>query len=137
MTFFDQLVVLQAFILTVGTTIALTAYTFQSKKDFSLWGAGYVSQSSKEISSRLFTTYYVWFYLVPSASCKPILPPTMTLMISLYNSFKYSNLSLPYRLFNVLWILVMAGFMQVCFIIFYVNPYYKEKYSIYRIVMYF
>eukprot|EP00112_Aurelia_sp_Birch-Aquarium-sp1_P010173 Seg2186.3 transcript_id=Seg2186.3/GoldUCD/mRNA.D3Y31 product="Protein lifeguard 4" protein_id=Seg2186.3/GoldUCD/D3Y31 len=55
-TFFDQFVVLQAFILTVGTTIALTVYTFQSKKDFSTWGAS---------------------------------------------------------LFNILWILVLAGFMQI------------------------
>eukprot|EP00794_Sanderia_malayensis_P006141 gene6141-6847_t len=39
-TFYDQFLVLQAFILTIGTTIALTAYTFQSKRDFSSWGAG-------------------------------------------------------------------------------------------------
>eukprot|EP00795_Rhopilema_esculentum_P002164 gene2164-17754_t len=55
-TFFDQFVVLQAFMLTVGTTMALTVYTFQSKKDFSNWGAG---------------------------------------------------------LFNILWIFILAGFMQI------------------------
>jgi len=55
-TFFDQFVVLEAFLLTAGTTIALTVYTFQSKKDFSLWGAG---------------------------------------------------------LFNILWVLLMAGFVQI------------------------
>lgn len=39
-TFYDQLAVLQAFVLTLGVTVALTLYTFQSKRDFSTWGAG-------------------------------------------------------------------------------------------------
>ncbi|XP_064487058.1 protein lifeguard 4-like [Ornithodoros turicata] len=39
-TFYDQLAVLQAFIITLGVTVGLTVYTFQSKRDFSTWGAG-------------------------------------------------------------------------------------------------
>ena len=42
MTFYDQALVLEAFVLTVATTMALTMYTMQSKKDYSSWGAGYV-----------------------------------------------------------------------------------------------
>lgn len=42
-TFYDQLIVLQAFGLTMATVIALTVYTFQSKKDYSTWGAGLFS----------------------------------------------------------------------------------------------
>ena len=42
MTFYDQVLVLEAFVLTVATTMALTMYTLQSKKDYSSWGAGYV-----------------------------------------------------------------------------------------------
>jgi len=41
-TFYDQALVLEAFVLTVATTMALTMYTLQSKKDYSSWGAGYV-----------------------------------------------------------------------------------------------
>ena len=33
---------LEAFVLTVATTMALTMYTLQSKKDYSSWGAGCV-----------------------------------------------------------------------------------------------
>ena len=39
-TFYDKLVVLEAFVLTLGVTVALTIYTLQSKRDFSSWGAG-------------------------------------------------------------------------------------------------
>ncbi|KAK3736417.1 hypothetical protein QZH41_004033 [Actinostola sp. cb2023] len=39
-TFFDKMIVLEAFGMTAATTIALTMYTFQSKKDYSSWGAG-------------------------------------------------------------------------------------------------
>uniref|UniRef100_G3MNV2 Transmembrane BAX inhibitor motif-containing protein 4 n=1 Tax=Amblyomma maculatum TaxID=34609 RepID=G3MNV2_AMBMU len=39
-TFYDQMAVLQAFLLTMGVTGGLTLYTFQSKRDFSTWGAG-------------------------------------------------------------------------------------------------
>lgn len=39
-TFFDKAVVLEAFAMTAATTVALTMYTFQSKRDFSSWGAG-------------------------------------------------------------------------------------------------
>ncbi|GAB6032222.1 Transmembrane BAX inhibitor motif-containing protein 4 [Chamberlinius hualienensis] len=38
-TYYDQVIVLEAFILTFLITLGLTAYTFQSKKDFSGWGA--------------------------------------------------------------------------------------------------
>lgn len=39
-SFYDQLAVLQAFLLTMGVTVGLTLYTFQTKRDFSAWGAG-------------------------------------------------------------------------------------------------
>jgi len=39
-TFYDQWIVLQAFLLTTVITVGLTVYTLQSKKDFSSWGAG-------------------------------------------------------------------------------------------------
>ncbi|XP_067906577.1 protein lifeguard 4 [Heterodontus francisci] len=39
-TFYDYSVVLQAFVLTTAVFIALTLYTFQSKRDFSKYGAG-------------------------------------------------------------------------------------------------
>ncbi|XP_077997093.1 protein lifeguard 4-like [Glandiceps talaboti] len=42
-TFYDQLVVLEAFVLTVSVAVCLTAYTLQSKRDFSTWGAGLFS----------------------------------------------------------------------------------------------
>ncbi|KAH0616657.1 hypothetical protein JD844_027940, partial [Phrynosoma platyrhinos] len=39
-TFYEVSVVLQAFILTTAVFVALTAYTLQSKRDFSKVGAG-------------------------------------------------------------------------------------------------
>ncbi|XP_074646857.1 protein lifeguard 4-like [Tubulanus polymorphus] len=39
-TFYDKVIVLEAFVLTLAVTSALTVYTLQSKKDFSSWGAG-------------------------------------------------------------------------------------------------
>jgi len=39
-TLYDVGVVIEALALTAAVTIALTAYTFQSKRDFSTWGAG-------------------------------------------------------------------------------------------------
>ena len=36
---FDAAVVLQAFLITAAITIALTLYTFQTKRDFSSWSA--------------------------------------------------------------------------------------------------
>lgn len=42
-TLYDKMVVLEAVVLTLSVTIALTVYTLQSKRDFSSWGAGYVS----------------------------------------------------------------------------------------------
>lgn len=42
-TLYDSLVVLQAFGLTVAVVLSLTIYTFQSKRDFSSWGAGLFS----------------------------------------------------------------------------------------------
>jgi len=39
-TFYDHAIVLQAFILTTAVFLGLTAYTFQSKRDFSKLGAG-------------------------------------------------------------------------------------------------
>jgi len=42
-TLYDSFVVLQAFGLTVATVLSLTIYTFQSKRDFSSWGAGLFS----------------------------------------------------------------------------------------------
>uniref|UniRef100_A0A6I8S1F4 Transmembrane BAX inhibitor motif containing 4 n=1 Tax=Xenopus tropicalis TaxID=8364 RepID=A0A6I8S1F4_XENTR len=41
-TFYDVAVVLQAFILTTAVFLGLTAFTFQSKRDFSKFGAGYI-----------------------------------------------------------------------------------------------
>lgn len=39
-TYYDELVVLQAFVLTCAVTAGLTAYTLQSKRDFSKLGSG-------------------------------------------------------------------------------------------------
>ena len=39
-TFYDVAVVVQAFFLTAGVVAGLTAFTFQTKRDFSSWGAG-------------------------------------------------------------------------------------------------
>lgn len=44
-TFYDYTVVLQAFVLTSAVFLGLTAYTFQSKRDFSKLGARYFSLS--------------------------------------------------------------------------------------------
>ena len=40
-TFYDVAVVVQAFFLTAGVVAGLTAFTFQTKRDFTSWGAGY------------------------------------------------------------------------------------------------
>jgi FtsH-binding integral membrane protein len=42
-TFYTVPSVLQAFAMTCAVTVALTLYTFQSKRDFSSWGAGLFS----------------------------------------------------------------------------------------------
>lgn len=42
-TFFDKFVVLQAFILTSAVVVGLTAFTFQTKRDFSSFGAALYS----------------------------------------------------------------------------------------------
>ncbi|EDV29304.1 uncharacterized protein TRIADDRAFT_49581 [Trichoplax adhaerens] len=42
-TIYDSVIVLEAFFLTLAITTALTAFTFQSKYDFSAWGAGLIS----------------------------------------------------------------------------------------------
>lgn len=42
-SFYDQIIVLQAFGLTMATVIALTVYTFQTKRDYSTMGAGLFS----------------------------------------------------------------------------------------------
>jgi FtsH-binding integral membrane protein len=39
-TFYDVNVVIQAFFLTSAVVVGLTAFTFQSKRDFSSWGSG-------------------------------------------------------------------------------------------------
>ena len=39
-SFYDTHVVLQAFFLTAAVVVGLTLFTFQTKKDFSGWGAG-------------------------------------------------------------------------------------------------
>jgi FtsH-binding integral membrane protein len=39
-SFFEKSVVIQAFFLTAAVVAALTAFTFQTKKDFSGWYAG-------------------------------------------------------------------------------------------------
>lgn len=39
-TYYDEMIVLQAFLLTAAVTIGLTVYTLQSKRDFSKLGAG-------------------------------------------------------------------------------------------------
>ncbi len=40
-TYFDVDLVLKAFVITTAVFIGLTAYTMQSKYDFSTWGARY------------------------------------------------------------------------------------------------
>ena len=40
-TFYDVSVVLQAFFITAGVVVGLTAFTFQTKRDFSSWGTGF------------------------------------------------------------------------------------------------
>ena len=40
-TFYEVSVVLQAFFLTASVVVGLTLFTFQTKRDFSGWGAGY------------------------------------------------------------------------------------------------
>ncbi|XP_069346442.1 protein lifeguard 4 isoform X3 [Eulemur rufifrons] len=45
-TFYDVYIVLQAFILTTAVFLGLTAYTLQSKRDFSKFGAGYCRSTS-------------------------------------------------------------------------------------------
>merc|ERR1712012_594953 len=42
-SFYDTHVVLQAFFLTAAVVVGLTLFTFQTKKDFSGWGAGLMS----------------------------------------------------------------------------------------------
>ncbi|CAB4004731.1 lifeguard 4 [Paramuricea clavata] len=42
-TLYDVQIVIEAFVLTITTTVALTLYTFQSKRDFSSWGAALFS----------------------------------------------------------------------------------------------
>lgn len=42
-TYYDQLAVFQAFVITLCVTVALTLYTLQSKRDFSAWRAGLFS----------------------------------------------------------------------------------------------
>ena len=58
-TFYDQALVLEAFVLTVAATVALTMYTMQSKRDYSSWGAGYVCvfmlQDTCKLSSNSFS----------------------------------------------------------------------------------
>ena len=39
-TFYDVAIVVQAFFLTAAVVVGLTAFTFQSKRDFSGWGSG-------------------------------------------------------------------------------------------------
>ena len=41
-SFYEVSVVLQAFFLTASVVVGLTLFTFQTKRDFSGWGAGYV-----------------------------------------------------------------------------------------------
>ena len=56
-TFYDKLVVLEAFILTAAVFVGLTVYTLQSKKDYSTWGAWYVRYLSNiEVSICATTT---------------------------------------------------------------------------------
>lgn len=57
-TLYDTFSVLQAFGLTVGTVIALTIYTFQSKRDFSSWGATLFSLLWILIWSSLFQVFF-------------------------------------------------------------------------------
>jgi FtsH-binding integral membrane protein len=40
LTYYDQVIVLQALFLTVVVVLGLSAYTFQSKRDFSSFGFG-------------------------------------------------------------------------------------------------
>ena len=42
-SFYEVSVVLQAFFLTSAVVVGLTLFTFQIKRDFSGWGAGYIN----------------------------------------------------------------------------------------------
>lgn len=83
-TFYEYSVVLQAFVLTSAVFVGLTAYTLQSKRDFSKLGAGYFCL----YSSHFFPFMYKFMLISKSAV-------------------------LFARLFAALWILVIAGFMRV------------------------
>jgi FtsH-binding integral membrane protein len=51
-THFDVDLVVKAFVITTGVFLALTAYTMQSKYDFSTWGARSVFYVPSQYSSK-------------------------------------------------------------------------------------
>lgn len=86
-TFYEYSTVLQALVLTCAVFAALTCYTFQSKRDFSKLGAG-----------------WVWHNVNISLLLSWLLPLWLT------DVFCYV---LMFSLFACLWILLIAGFMRV------------------------
>jgi len=50
LTYYDQVVVLQALFLTVTVVLGLSAYTFQTKRDFSSFGFGCVPLNYMKVS---------------------------------------------------------------------------------------
>ena len=58
-TFFDQSVVIQAFFLTAAVVIGLTAFTFQTKHDFSNWYAALFTGILENFDISTFPLYYI------------------------------------------------------------------------------
>ncbi|KAL4660269.1 protein lifeguard 4 [Arapaima gigas] len=61
LTFYEYSVVFQAFVLTAAVFVGLTAYTFQSKRDFSKLGAGYESML-QHLHTMHFRALQLFFY---------------------------------------------------------------------------
>ncbi|NXA33671.1 LFG4 protein, partial [Eudromia elegans] len=61
-SFYDVSVVFQAFVLTTAVFLGLTAYTLQSKRDFSKFGAGYDAKFCKLLLFSFFTFFQLFFH---------------------------------------------------------------------------
>lgn len=64
MTFYEYSTVLQAFILTSAVFMGLTAFTYQSKRDFSKMGAGYAIANAIALVSLLYKSSRISFVSV-------------------------------------------------------------------------